>query len=387
MTEKLYYENPYICEGHGEVLEIIEKSNKFEIVLDKTLFYPEGGGQPCDFGFIDDLKIEYVYEKDDIIYHVAEAKPSNKIVNCKVDFNRRVEHMQQHSGEHLLAAAVFKLYKGVNHGFHMGEEYSTLDINIADITEEMLENIEKEANSYIYKNAEVITYTLPKEEANKLPLRKEIVAHGNIRIVQMGEIDYTACCGTQVLRTGEVGIIKIVKTEKYKGMTRLYFKCGERAFKDYSKKQNIISKVSRYLSVDESDVFSKVTSQGEENASLKKQIAEMKKAFAKNEADELMNNAESKVINVNYLDKSFEEIENVYEIVSEKQYIALIASAMDKKVIFGHNGSFDVNCGKIFKENIKEYNGRGGGSNKRAQGAFTSEEDMMAFINKIKEEL
>ena len=212
MTKKLFYDDPYICEAECEVEDIIKKDDKFEVVLKSTPFYPEGGGQPSDTGFMDNIRVEYVHEENDVIYHVMSEKPSKSLVKCKVDFERRVYHIQQHSGEHLMSAAFFKLYKVSNAGFHLGTDYVTIDIEMQDITAEMIRKIEVEANSYIFRNEPVKTYFLSKEEALKLPLRKEIKAEGIIRMVQMGEsIDYSACCGTQVNRTGEVGIIKIIK--------------------------------------------------------------------------------------------------------------------------------------------------------------------------------
>lgn len=385
MTEKLYYDDPYICEAEGNINEITQKDNKYIVVLDKTPFYPEGGGQPNDLGTIDNIKVEYVYEEEDTIYHVLSEKPLNIHVKCKVDFERRRDHIQQHSGEHLLSAAFFKLYKGVNAGFHMGEEYVTIDIDMRDLTEEMIKKAELEANSYLYRNEEVKTYFLTKEEALKLPLRKEIKANGIIRIVQMGNMDYSACCGTQVRRTGEVGIIKILKSEKYKSMTRIYFVCGERALKDYIRKQYILTELGRSLSTDENGIIKIVKNQNDEILNLKKQLIDLNLSLSKVEAKELIKNSGDKYIVKLYENKNFEYVQNLYEYLKDEGLVIIIGSLIDKKLLYAHNGSLAVDCGKTFKEMLKQYEGKGGGNPKRAQAAFDSEEKMIKFAEYLAE--
>lgn len=381
MTEKLFYLDPYISEAHCQVEDIIEKDGKFEIVLESTPFYPEGGGQPCDFGYIDNIKVEYVYEKDDIIYHVASQKPENKIVNCKVDLERRIDHTQQHSGEHIMSAAFFKLYKVSNAGFHLGEEYVTIDILLKDMTQEMITAAENLANYYVFRNEPVKTYYLSKEEAVKLPLRKEIKADGNIRIVQMGEnLDYSACCGTQVRRTGEIGPIKIVKWEKNKGMTRVYIKCGYRALKNYQVKHDYITEVAKGFSVEINDVVNKVKAQTEEVVSLKKQISNLYGKIALGEAEKLAEKATpSKLIIAEYTEEDFDFLDKLYEKLKDQEYILILSSLKDKRLLLAHNGAFDLDCGKLFKENLKEFNGRGGGNSKRAQASFTEETELKKF--------
>jgi len=385
MTKKLFYEDPYICEAKCEVEEIVGKADKFEIVLKSTPFYPEGGGQPSDLGTIDGIKVEYVYEKDDIIYHVMASKPIEKLVNCKVDFERRVDHIQQHSGEHLLSAAFFKLYKVSNAGFHLGENYVTIDIELKDVTEEMIKKVENEANSYIFKNEPVKTYFMTKEEANKLPLRKAIKAEGNIRMVEMGEgTDYSACCGTHVKFTGEVGTIKIIKFEKNKGMTRIYMICGWRALKDYQAKFDLITEIAKKFSVEASEVVNKVKGQRDEIIELKNQLSKLYGQIALKEAVTLETNANSNFIISEYKEEGFDFLEKLYDSLKEKQYILLLSSLKDKKLILAQNGSFDINCGKLFKENLKEYNGKGGGNDKRAQANFEDKDSLEKFLDFLK---
>lgn len=385
MTQKLFYDDPYICEGSGKILNIEEKDNKFEVVLDKTPFYPEGGGQPCDLGTINGIPVEYVHEKNDVIYHVMKRKPEGEVAVCKVNFLRRRDNIQQHTGEHLLSAAFFKLYKGVNCGFHMGDDYITIDIDMEEVTDGMIKKIEEKVNSYIYMNVPTKTYFMSKEDAKKLPLRKAIKAEGRIRIVQLGDVDYSACCGTHVVRTGEVGIVKILKVEKYKGMTRVYFKCGERALKECMKEHDIITSLQKIFSTEADKLADRATSQIEELANLKKLLSEYKKQEAKIEAEKLMKTSSEKLIVANYEDKDFDFIQEIYEEIKNEEKVVILTSGEDNRIIFAQNGIENVDCGKIFKQNIKEFNGRGGGNAKRSQAAFSNKEDLNKFVEFLKQ--
>lgn len=379
MTEKLYYENPYLKECEAEIVQSFCENEKNIVVLDKTPFYPEGGGQPCDLGKIDNIKVLDVYEDNDVIYHVLEKTLENKKVFCSIDFNRRFDLMQQHSGEHLLAGAIYKLYKGNNKGFHLGEDYVTLDIDIETITDEMVKNIEAEVNSYIFKNQEIKTCIVSKEDISKFPLRKSINVDEAIRIVEAKDMDCCACCGTHVLRTGEVGLIKIIKTERYKGMTRIYFKSGNRALKDFQHKHEVVSKLTRSFSSDEYSLIETIENQISQADSIKKELVKLKKKLAEIEAEQLVNQVSYSTIFKKYNDKSFEDIQLIASFLEKEEYVVIIASSLDNKIIFQNNSKYDVNCGGLFKGNIKEFNGKGGGNAKKAQGTFENEEDLDRF--------
>lgn len=379
LTEKLFYNDPYMKECESEVIDIINEDGKVLIVLDKTIFYPEGGGQPSDIGEIDGIKVTYVSEKGGVIYHQMEKAPTNTRVFCKIDFDRRFDHMQQHAGEHLLSGAILRLYGGNNKGFHLGIDYVTVDIDISEISEEMVAKIEEEVNNYIYANEPIKTFIVSKEECKNYPLRKQINVDEDIRIVEVKDMDCCACCGTHVYTTSEVGIVKIIKSERYKGMTRIYCKCGKRAFTDFQNKHNVITKLSRHFSVDENNLFDKVISQCEELDNMKKEMAKLKKVFAENEAEELVKAENSKIIIKEYRNKNFEDIQLIASAINSKEHILILSSISDKKLLFINGTDANVNCGKAFKENVKEFNGKGGGNAQRAQGTFDSEEELIKF--------
>ncbi|WDC84731.1 alanyl-tRNA editing protein [Caloramator sp. mosi_1] len=177
-----------------------------------------------------------MFEENDTVYHVVDKKIEKNNVKCTIDFERRFDHMQNHTGQHLLSSVFITLYDAPTNSFHLGDDYVSIDIGLENITDEIVKNVEDRVNELIFKNIPVKSYIVNNEEAKKLPLRKLPPTDVNIRIVEIEGIDYSPCCGTHVRNLGEIGMVKILKTEKYKNMTRVYFKCGKRLLRDFQEK-------------------------------------------------------------------------------------------------------------------------------------------------------
>ncbi len=383
MTEKLYYKDSYLKECEGQIVQVVKEENKVLAVLNRTPFYPEGGGQPSDTGYINGVRVKYVFEKDNVIYHEVDGVLECGNALCTVDFERRFDFMQQHSGEHIVSGIIYKLFKGNNKGFHLGEDYITMDIDLHPFTDDMINTIEEEVNKAIYKNVPFKTYIADNEDMEKVNARKKFHVDGDIRIVEVDDIDCCPCCGTHVSRTGEIGIVKILKVEKYKGMSRLYLKCGNRAYKDYQHKHNVINTLNKYFSTDEYNLLKSIDNQQEQLNNLKKQLNDFKNKLVKEEVLKLINYADSEFISKSYKEESFEEIRAIGEVLSEKKYILVLASEIDKKILFINNSETKISCGKVFKENIKKFKGKGGGRDSMAQGAFenlSGLEDFYSFL-------
>lgn len=384
MTKKLYYDNPYKFNFQGEIENIIEKDNNYEVILKETYFYPEGGGQPSDIGTIDELEVNYVYEKDDIIYHVMNEKPKNTIVNCIVNEKARIDNMEQHTGEHILSAAFKKLFNCNNDSFHLGKDYVSLDINLneKDYTEENLRKVENLANKIIGDNLIVKNYIVEDLSLSNIKLRKEVSVNKNVRVVQIGDFDYSGCCGTHLLNSGAVRLIKIIKHEKYKGKVRIYFKCGQRAIDDYFNKQNILNSLCRTLNCNEEQLTENVNIQLENIKEYNKELRTLKEELVSFQVEKFLKENNNKVLCKTFEDKNFQDIDAMSkEICKKGDYIVLFSTKKENKLIFTYSGEENINCGDIFKENIKEFNGKGGGNKNRAQGAFDKYEDMEKFIN------
>lgn len=379
----MFYENQYQMECVSAINNISKEGDKILVVLEDSIFYPEGGGQPCDLGFIDDVRVLKVFEKNGIIYNELSSKPGNSNVKCKVDFDRRYDFMQQHTGEHLLSAAFLKMFNGVNKGFHLGDEYTTIDIDLTEITKEMEEKVEFEANSYVFSNAQISSYFVNRDEAETLPLRSNIkVNDALIRIVNVEGIDICACCGTHLKHTGEVGIIKIIKIEHHKGMSRVYFKCGNRALKDYRRKSEIISSIVKLAASEENKLQDKFISQNNKIIELTKKLNQSRKKAAETEAIELFKFTDE-IIYKEYENLDFEEVQMISEEVTKKNKCFIGVSAQNKKITAAHNGYSDIDFGKVFKDHIKEYSGKGGGDQKKAQGTFSNLDDLKSFTDLV----
>lgn len=380
MTEKLYYVNPYLKEWEAEIIDVINREDKVLVVLDKTAFYPEGGGQPSDRGFIGENEVLDVFEDGETIYHVLNKVPKEIFVRCVIDFNRRYDLMQQHTGQHLLSSVFYDKYKGETSSFHIGEEYVSIDISIPDMTEQIVEEVENLVNELICKDIKLKSYIVEKKELVKIPLRKVPKVEEDIRIIEIESIDYSACCGTHLKSTGELGVIKVIKVERYKGATRVYFKCGKRALNDFQNKHSIVQNLSKMLGVDIEMLENKIKSNMENLSSMSKEVRELKESLYTYEAREIINNADSKLIFAGFKDKTFDEVQSLGRIIlQERSFLIIVYSEIDNKLWFAHDGNIDINCGKVFRESLEKYNGRGGGNDKQAQAAFSDTKSLLEF--------
>ncbi|SHH60920.1 alanyl-tRNA editing protein [Clostridium grantii] len=395
MTIRLFDENPYLINCTSNIINMEKNNDDILITLDKTIFFPESGGQLSDKGWINDAKVLQVFEKDNIIYHKVDKDIPISTVECKLDWVVRLDRMQQHCGEHILSGVFLSLYNSRNHGFHMGEDYVTIDMDLKTISNEMIEKVEDAANKIIFNNNPIHFDIVDKSKADSLPLRKELKVDSNIRIVTIENVDCVACCGTHPNGTAEVGLIKIIKAEKYKSMTRVYFNCGLRALRDYQNKSKIVNDLCTIYSTDENSIKSKALSQSEKIKELSQELKKIKNLLLKDEATEILKNIsynssikndleEFPITKVFLQDKSFEDIQSLASFIMEdKKTVVFIASEKDKKILLAHDGTFNLHCGKIYKNTIKEYNGRGGGGDKIAQGSFESVDDLKNFFENI----
>lgn len=248
MTRKLYYEDSHRNEFEAKVLDCIKENDGYQIILDQTAFFPEGGGQSSDTGKLMNVTVFDVREKNDVIYHFTKEPLTigETVVGC-IDYNERFSKMQQHTGEHIISGLVNRYFGYDNVGFHLGNEYVTMDFN-GELTEEELRKIEYEANEVVAKNMKIHVLYPSKEELESINYRSKIEILGQVRLVEIPGIDCCACCAPHVSYTGEVGMIKIVGSEKYKGGVRLSILCGYRALKDYNQKEKIVNQASVLLS-------------------------------------------------------------------------------------------------------------------------------------------
>lgn len=255
MTEKLYYIDAYTKEFCATVLSSNTSGEHYEIVLDRTAFFPKEGGQYADTGYISGVRVFDVTERDGIIYHKTDAPLTvGEAVKCTLDFDARYEKMQCHTGEHILSGLFHSIFGLDNVGFHLGALDVTMDIS-APLSREELMRVEALANEIIYKNVEVTTRFPKSEELPSLTYRAKLDLIENVRIVDIGEYDSCACCAPHVKYTGEIGLIKILDFEKLRGGMRLHITAGRRAMRQISEYYDTLRGVCSLMSAMPSDVY------------------------------------------------------------------------------------------------------------------------------------
>jgi len=253
VTERLYYVDPYCTQFRAHIVEVQRLDDRLGVVLDRSAFYPTSGGQPHDTGTLAGYPVLEVIERaaDGAVVHLlpADSVLSDSEVEGVVDWPRRFDHMQQHTGQHILSQAFVQLFQADTVGFHLSQSYSTIDLNRNDLGEEEIARGETLANQIVFEDRPVSWQWVDAEEAHRLPLRKPPAVHEHIRIVQVEGFDWSACGGTHVKHTGAVGIIKVVHVERRGAETRLTFLCGGRALRHYAALHALTSKMARQLTI------------------------------------------------------------------------------------------------------------------------------------------
>lgn len=374
MTRRLFDSDVYLKTCQATIVERTENA----LVFNQTIFFPVGGGQSADAGTIDGIKVLDVKEKNGLIYHYVESMPKGKDVTLIINWDKRLDDMQQHCGEHILSGIIKDKYNGNNKGFHIGKDFITIDIDIK-IDKDMCDHIEDLANDVIYKNIELKFEYADDDLTLDFPVRKDVTVDENIRIVTIPNVDCVACCGTHPHRTGEVGLIKLYKVEKNKGLSRIFFKCGKRALLDLRKKTDIVKTLNHEFSSDDATLLERFYADKEKNEQLKKNYIELnRKQIDVSIVDQLI---EGKIFQTLVFDHlSGTDMNYVIKKVSEKiNAVLLVYSKSANKVMLSHDGSFEIKCNELFKT-IKSYGGKGGGSQKVAQGMFTDEATAMKFV-------
>ncbi|QEK12392.1 hypothetical protein FQB35_08385 [Crassaminicella thermophila] len=375
MTKKLFFKNVYLKEFTANIISKEEIEGEFHIVLDQTAFYPEGGGQPCDTGTIDSLKVCYVYEKDNKIYHIVDKKPTKlNNVKCTIDWEKRFDHMQQHLGQHILSACFEELFDAETVGFHLGTAFVTIDVTLSDLSNDQAQKVEYLANQVVFNNLRVNQLYPNPSKLSELPLRKPPKVDKNIRIIEIDQFDFSPCGGTHPSYTGEVGLIKIRKWEKIRNNIRIEFVCGNRALKDFTWKNDYIYKIANLLSIKDLDVLNGIEKIYSNYHSQQKEIKKLKEQLLNYEAFALYQEAdihkEIKIIYKIYDNRDFNELRTLATKIISKPNAIVLFGARNKKaqMILSSSKQIEINMNEIFKKVCIIFNGKGGGNNHNAQG-------------------
>ncbi|MGC6583773.1 alanyl-tRNA editing protein [Paenibacillus sp. Dod16] len=382
MTKKLYYDSAYIREWETRITRKLEREDGTYLIMEETAFYPHGGGQPCDLGWIDKIPVLDVVQEEGEILHKVERLPEKEEVSCRLDWDRRFDHMQHHSGQHLLSAMCLEVCQAETLSFHLGQDYATIDIAQSDLSQDQLMMLELEVNDQLYLNRKVTNYFVSREQAAALPLVKQPKVTDDIRIVEIEGIEYNACGGTHVSATGEIGMIKLLRAEKQKGHLRIYFKCGYRALNEFNAGMEILSSLSTRFNTSKEEILDRIAKWDHEQKLLQ---AELNAVKAENDvylAGKLLADRQGSLIQHVFADKPLKDMQNLaVKLTEEADVIVLFVSSADHKVVLAQGGKSGLACGAFFKQYLADYRGKGGGSDKLAQAGFANGEDAMAFYH------
>ncbi len=382
-TAKLYYEDPHCLDFTARVFSCTMEKDGYAVILDRTAFYPEGGGQPADHGFLGEAAVTHVREKDGAVVHLTDRPlPEGETVAGRVDRKRRLDHMQQHSGEHIVSGLICRRYGCDNVGFHISEDFVTIDFN-ASLRREDLWPIEDAANALIRADVPVRIVWPSPDELEKLEYRSKKALTGEVRIVEFPGADICACCGTHVVRTGEIGLVKLLSAEPHRGGTRIEMVCGRRALEYLRLIHEESHAAAVQLSVKPTALAAAVARLKEENLRLKERAAALESRENERRAKELAGAGNVLLVEEGL---SPDAARRLADTVGEAAggFCGVLAREESggplRYVLLAPAGGLRA----LVKELNAAFGGRGGGSESFAQGSLAAEtrpDDAAAFLS------
>jgi alanyl-tRNA synthetase len=391
-TDRLYYTDCYLREFQARVVRSEVAPNGFKVYLDRTAFYPASGGQPADFGTIADIQVLEAVDEGDEIAHLLRQVPEAGVVSGKIDWARRFDHMQQHTGQHILSSAFERIgsYKTVS--FHLGEDSSSIDLDSDRLGVRQLEEAEDAANQVVFENRPVRISFQPAGEASRLELRKPTFREGEVRLVEVEGFDLSACGGTHVSGTGGVGLILVRKVERMKGLTRVEFLCGGRAQRQARRDFRVLSEAARLFSAALDTVPELIAKQSQELREGIRGREKLLERLAEYQARELWQG--SPVVSGQRI------VRQVFP-AEESALAKMLAHALAKlpgavalfgvkgeptKLFFAQTPGGTSDMGRVLKQTLTKFGGKGGGGRDFAQGGGLEEgrlEEALAYAQAL----
>jgi alanyl-tRNA synthetase len=374
MTERLYYHDAYLREFDAAVVDTTSHEGKTAVVLDRTAFYPTSGGQPFDLGMLSGAKVLEVVDTDDgRILHVVDRAPDAGRVAGAIDWARRFDHMQQHTGQHVLSAAFDRLLHARTESFHLGAEYSTIDL-ARELSPAEISQAEEEANRIVWEDRPVSIRFAGPDEIATLPLRKEPKREGTLRLIDVHDFDLSACGGTHVARTGGIGIIAVAATERFRGGSRVTFLCGGRALAGYHALRDAVGGSVRALSVLPAELPAAIEKLQADARELRRQIKDFQSKLAVQEADALADAATAvgdiRLVTASLTGWDAAGLKAVAaRIVERPGHVAvLVAEPAPSAIVVARSAGLPHDAGAVLRQLVERHGGKGGGRPELAQG-------------------
>ena len=388
MTDKRYYHDAYTTKFKANVVERFLHDKKIALILDQTYFYPTSGGQPADRGRLSGEPVVDVFirEDDGAVVHLVENEIWTDEVVGTVDWERRFDHMQQHTGQHILSQAFIRVAEAPTVGFHLSENSVTIDLQTSALEPADVTRAELLANQVIWKDRPVEVRMVSHQRARKLPLRKLPDLNGEkVRLIEIKDFDLTACGGTHVARTGAIGMIKVIGLERRGEQLRVEFRCGGRALRDYRKKNSIINRLASQFTTGYWELEDKIDSLREEAKEARRLLSKRQTALLALTAEELLANAiragQNKIIARTFTDIEPEELRVLAKhLIQQPSVVALLGLAGEKsQLVFARTEDAPGEMNQLLKQALHVLGTTaGGGSKTFAQGGgFPADKERM----------
>ena len=374
MTDRLYYHDAYLVEFDAEIVEQTTHDGKAAVVLDRTAFYPTSGGQPFDVGTLSGAKVLDVVDTDEgRILHVVDRAPGGPQVSGSIDWTRRFDHMQQHTGQHVLSAAFDRLLKTRTESFHLGADYSTIDL-ARELSAAEIARGEDEANRIVWEDRPVSIRFAGPDEVTALRLRKESRREGTLRLIDVQDFDLSACGGTHVARTGAIGVIAVAATERFRGGSRVTFLCGGRALAGYRSLRDAVAGSVRALSVLPADLPAAIERLQADGKESRRQIKDFQTKVASQEADVLADAAvpvgDIRLVAASLAGWDAAGLKLIAaRIVERPGYVTiLVGEPAPAAIVVARAAGVPHDAGALLRQLVERHGGKGGGRPELAQG-------------------
>lgn len=380
VTERLYYSDSHLIEFEARVVEVTDRvSGWTAIVLNRTAFYPTGGGQPSDTGTLNGSRVvECIDDGENGVLHVVQgvAPPREAILRGRVDWPRRLDHIQQHTGQHILSQAFVTLFNAPTRSFRVMEASCEIDVELNNPTTEMVERAVELANNVIWEDRAITIRNVSSEEAADLPLRKEPAREGELRVIEIEGFDLTPCGGTHAYRTGEVGMIAARSWERARGLTRIEFVAGTRALADYRKANRSAREIAAMFSTGRDDAPHLAAQMVEENKELHRRVRVLEEVAARVEAVELLSSAKTNADGTRVVSHVFEARDAdslkklAHALIANPKTIVLLGSREKDtaRLVFARADDAAGDMSALMRDACTLLDGRGGGKPDMAQG-------------------
>jgi len=365
MTEKLYVQDAYLRQARAKVVRTETADGGVRVWLDRTIFYPEGGGQPADRGSINGMKVLDVQVEDGEVVHLLEADPGGPGADLVLDWARRFDHMQQHTAQHLLSQACVHLLDAMTLSFNMGTEHSSIEIGFGSVTPEQIEALEDECQAVIAEGRAVRVHET--DDVSSLPLRKPPKVTGLIRVVEIDGYDWSACGGTHLRSSAEIGLLKIIRTDRVRDHARLYFTAGGRSLRDYRRRWSVVQKMLSQVNTSVDELPKVFEGLQREQEGLKKETKRLRRELLETEIQKLAAGGETLVVHeLRGADSA--DARYVAGALAERKKNAVIYTVEPAGYLVIARGQGDCNLRKLSGELFGLLGGKGGGREEMIEG-------------------